>query len=90
MPSPLVILASLSVVVGLIGSVFILLAISVDSWEEIEFSVISANTSTVSVTSAGSRSEVTVYKDLSSGIYYFLYYQYGGPWKLCDLLSGNY
>lgn len=87
MPSPLVILASLSVVVGILGSVFILLAISVDSWEEIDFSVVEANSSTLQVTPAASRSDVTVYEELGSGTYYFLYYQYGGPWKLCDLLT---
>lgn len=90
MPSPLVILASLSVVVGILGSVFILLAISVDSWEEIDFSVVEANSSTLQVTPAASRSDVTVYEELGSGTYYFLYYQYGGPWKLCDLLTGKY
>lgn len=91
MPSPLVILASLSVVVGILGSVFIFLAISVDSWEEIDFSAFDmTNSSTLEITPATSRSDVTVYKELASGTNYFLYYQYGGPWKLCDLLTGKY
>ncbi|XP_022312861.2 uncharacterized protein LOC111117919 [Crassostrea virginica] len=90
MPSPLVILASLSVVVGILGSVFIFLAISVDSWEEIDFSAFNmTNSSTLEITPATSRSDVTVYKELASGTNYFLYYQYGGPWKLCDLLTDS-
>ncbi|XP_061191134.1 uncharacterized protein LOC133199343 [Saccostrea echinata] len=89
MPSPLVILASLSVVVGILGSIFILLAISVDSWEEINFSMTSTNTSSLTITPATSRSDVTVYHNINTDTYSFMYYQYGGPWKLCDLLTDD-
>ena len=101
MTSPLVILVASSVVVGIVGSVFILLAISVDSWTEIDYDdsqLTQYNTNntddTIQVTPRTSRDAYIKYKYRASSTdawkTYFLYYEYGGAWRLCDTLTGTY
>ncbi|KAK3092071.1 hypothetical protein FSP39_024910 [Pinctada imbricata] len=100
MTSPLVILVASSVVVGVVGSIFILLAISVNSWEETDyddtqFTQYYTNNSddTIQVTPRASKNDYILYKYRVSSSdawqTYFLYYEYGGAWRLCDTLSDS-
>ncbi|XP_062594362.1 uncharacterized protein LOC134255828 [Saccostrea cucullata] len=91
MPAPYAILEAATALVGLVGSLFMVLVISVDSWEEADFSLNAVNNSYLQVTVAASNSELSIYssRDLLTDPWttYYYYYQYWGLWKICDLLT---
>jgi hypothetical protein len=92
MPAPYAILEASTVLVGLVGSLIVILVISMDSWEEADFSFTPTNTSYLQISVASSRTDVTMYNIRASltdawSTYYY-YYQYWGLWRICDLLTG--
>ncbi|XP_061191135.1 uncharacterized protein LOC133199344 [Saccostrea echinata] len=91
MPAPYAILEASTALVGLVGSLFMVLVISVDSWEEADFSLNAVNNSYLQVSVATSNSELTIYSSRESlsdpWTTYYYYYQYWGLWKICDLLT---
>lgn len=94
MPAPYAILEAGTVLVGLVASIFMIVVISVDTWEEANYSFTAANNSYRQVTVAASDSELTVYSIRGSladpWVTYYFYHQYWGLWKLCDVLTGLY
>lgn len=97
MPSPLIILVSAAIIAGAFGSLFVLVAIAVDTWETIKYDsskltqYVSNSSTTVQVTLPSTENSfihLREYKD-STWTSYFLYDQYGGAWRLCDSLTGT-
>ncbi|XP_069123515.1 uncharacterized protein [Argopecten irradians] len=96
MTSPLIILVASAVITGAFGSLFILLAIAVDTWQEVYYdtSVFSPytndNTTSIHITLASSSSSYITYREEQSDgtwIPYYLYNTYSGVWRVCDTLS---
>lgn len=97
MTSPLIVLVASAIIVGLVGSLFILLAIGVDSWQEFTFdsSVFSAYTSnstgTIYVTLPTQSNWFITFREYANDVWTttYLYPEYGGAWRLCDTMSGK-
>ncbi|KAJ8318011.1 hypothetical protein KUTeg_003102, partial [Tegillarca granosa] len=95
MTSPLIVLVASAIIVGLVGSLFILLAIGVDAWQEFTFdsSVFSAYTSnttgTIYVTLPTQSNWYITFREFSENVWKttYLYSEYGGAWRLCDTMS---
>lgn len=92
MPAPYAILEASTALVGLVGSIVVIIVVSMDSWEEADFSFTASNTSYLQISVASSKMDVTTYSSRGSltdawSTYYY-YYQYWGLWRICDLLTG--
>lgn len=104
MTSPLILLVFGAVISGVLGSLFIIISLAVDSWEEVTFStdvlskyqtnnseyycVVATSSSNFSLL-RHNKTEIKNGNLTSSFQYYYLYSTYSGVWRMCDTLSGN-
>ncbi|KAL5018312.1 hypothetical protein ScPMuIL_004034 [Solemya velum] len=95
MASPLIVLVACAVAVGLAGSIFIVIPLAIDNWEEYQYDSVALQQYT------GNQSDVyevvlpteknwyikfTV-KNTSTS--HFVYPEYSGVWKMCDEMSDD-
>ncbi|XP_045214417.2 uncharacterized protein LOC123564716 [Mercenaria mercenaria] len=102
MTSPLILLVFGAVISGVLGSLFIIISLAVDSWEEVTFntdtlSKYQVNNSEYYCVVASSSSNYSILRHNTTEIkngnltssfqYYYLYSTYSGVWRMCDNLS---